>query len=212
MYIWSKTFIACLENQTKRITEQNSIYGYDIDGISGIVSLSNSNWLKKPLKIAFKKLSLKKICNNGRLVQFEHGFLRLKTQFHLHLGSLELSSNERVEFYFFINRASDAMLENDIKQLKTQVESLIKEELISTMKSNRLLGLRKFFKNLGTRKAHEDMLGYFDDISLQNFLLSCSRVLSPFKPFIYFEVYNCKHIFNSTDYNEVVKSLLYILI
>lgn len=195
------------EIKTKRITEQNSIYGYDIDGISGIASILNKNWLKKPIRINFKKQSLKKICNNGRLVQFEHGFLRLKTQFHLHLGSVEISSTEKVEFYIFINRALEAMLEKDINQLKNQVESFIKSELISTMKSERLLSFRKFYKNLGVNKAHDNMIGYFDDISAQNFLVSFSRAISPYKPFLYFEVYNCKHIFNSTNYNEVVNSL-----
>lgn len=195
------------EIKTRRVTEQNSNFGYDIDGISGIINSCNSNWLKKPVKINFKKNSIKKICNNGRIIQFDHGFAKLKSLLHLQIGTLELSVNERIEFYIFINKPAEAVIEKEFNIFRTKLEVILKKELSYTMKSSRLLGFRRFYRNLGLNSSSENINGYFDDSSFLSFLNACDTEFYPNKTFVYFEVYNVKHIFNSSNYDDVFYDL-----
>lgn len=185
------------EIQTKRITELNSLFSYDIDGISGIINMNNCNWLKVPIKVAYNKHSSKKICNSSRIIQLNSGFYKLRELYHTHLGSLDISKNERLEFYFFLSHPADYLPEKKLSCLKKHFESCLQSELLDCLRSERLVGYRRFFKNIESNDSKDIQYGYFDDFSLKNLLKMCDLKLFGYKSFIYFELYNCKAIFNN---------------
>lgn len=81
---------------------------YDIDDISGTVSSKITGFIKKPIRLAYSSSSRAAPVNRKKLFQIGTLYYNIRNLHCCSLGCIELSSNEKINFYFVLGMARNS--------------------------------------------------------------------------------------------------------
>lgn len=188
-----------------QLDKHNSMLTYDIDGLSGSITAENTGCIKKSIRLKYSASLDKVPWNKNMLIQIGDLYYKLQKLHCWYLGDIEISSTEKINFYFVPGIVIDNVDES--VRIRNKFEEILSGSITTAMNSEGLLGFRNLFSIRGEIGRTLKIDGYFDENSLLNLLKAVKEKLGPYESIIYFEVYNCKNIFYSKNLQDILHGL-----
>lgn len=173
-----------------KITKNNTVFQYDIDGISGL--LTNAAALKKTIKIEYSSTSKSRPHNKNKIIKIAVNPIKLTELFAVKIGKIMLSETESINFYIVLDSVINELNEERILFKKNKIAKMIDKYLSISMMNNSFLAHRNDFT-----KTDTSMTGYISGECL-------SQLITEVQGFIYFEVYNTKKVFSSSSGYDLI--------
>lgn len=191
--------------QDVSLTLQNTDFIYDIDGISAFADQNDILGIKSNINIDYSSKRHKTICSKDRFIYYKSQIFPIKKVFNCRIGSIYLSHKNSIDLHLVIPKLTSAMSQDNIKDLKDSIGSLLEKEIREFVNSG-LMNQYYPLISLLNKKNHLTLNAVVNSAFCSHFLTATRKFLNK-NALFFLEAYNTKYCLVDKNPFDLLQSL-----